>query len=618
MTSGPGPDHLGRFSGLVRGLRPATLALLPALGFVSYPESLSAQEVNGVVTTNENGERVEGSMIVLIDAGGEVVDRSLTDARGAFSLEADAPGSHTLRVERIGFARFVDGPFQVPRAGVLRHVRVTVQAIRLSGIDVYGAKRCDVRPDEGRNMAQVWEEIRKALEAAEWTSENAVYRYTLLNYRHVTDRRRREVLDEQRSFQPSRDVAPFYSIPVDDLVDGGFVQSDHEGGTMYYAPDAAAFLSHEFLNSHCFGLRSRDGELGLTFGPLPDRFLPDIEGTMWLDIESATLEKLEFTYVNVPNPRDLEPAKGFVGFTAMPNGTWIVKDWEIDMPMWAQPPGEIFGRAFRRIRGGATWRVSDRTGTIVLEAATATVGGRVAYVTGPAAGVPPDSAAADLRPGAADVAALAGDTTLASHYVRIAGTGENAEVNADGSFVLPGLAEGRQSIEVRHPFLDTMGFRSRLTAFEATLGSVVALDLDAPRTPESLAYACFPEGGDPVRPPLLARFMGRNAPLAGAEVVVGWSGDVEWPRGEKGDPPLAMPPPNLPEIEGEELRWSPQEGPEGVELRTLTDARGMLVLCEPPYDGEASITVRHGGESWVRDLPEAANVPAVILVYNLH
>ncbi|MCH9009311.1 MAG: carboxypeptidase regulatory-like domain-containing protein [Chloroflexi bacterium] len=82
-------------------------------------------------------------------------------------------------------------------------------------------------------------------------------------------------------------------------------------------------------------------------------------------------------------------------------------------------------------------RVTDRSGEIVLESSTATIAGSVQ-----------DS----LTVGRA-----------ASATVRVLGTREEREVEADGSFLLPGLAGGLHKLVVRHTLLDTLGLPAKRT-----------------------------------------------------------------------------------------------------------------------------------------------------------
>ncbi len=79
-------------------LRPVLVA---AVFTLCYADPSAAQEgvVSGVVREGGSGAPVAGAQL-------QVVDRRLratTDAEGRFVLERVPPGSHTLRVARIGF-----------------------------------------------------------------------------------------------------------------------------------------------------------------------------------------------------------------------------------------------------------------------------------------------------------------------------------------------------------------------------------------------------------------------------------------------------------------------------------------------------------------------------------
>ena len=280
-------------------------------GLLALAFPLAAQVVRGVVSEEGSGTPLAGAMVVLFDADGDRVDRVLTDASGGFSTEADRPGRYYVRVDRIGYASLTTDPFDVPVAGTFQRIAVPIHPIRLRGLDVAGTRRCEVRPEEGRGTARVWEEARKALQAAAWTQSTGVYRYTLLHFVRDLDRSGDEVLEERQSFKRGSSKAPFVSLPGSELVARGFVQEEPDSGTIYYAPDAEAFLSDAFLDTHCMGARRGDaGSIGLVFEPVEGRTLPDIEGVLWLDEETAQLDRLEFSYVNVSRSREIGEPDG--------------------------------------------------------------------------------------------------------------------------------------------------------------------------------------------------------------------------------------------------------------------------------------------------------------------
>src|SRR5690606_5744030 len=118
-------------------------------------------------------------MIVIL-SGTSPVARQLTDGNGNYAADLPSPGRYSLRVDRIGYQSTQVDPFEVA-AGASAHVDVTVgvQPVVLRGLDVTGEERCAVDPRRGAATAVVWEEARKALEAARCTEVREVYRFIL-------------------------------------------------------------------------------------------------------------------------------------------------------------------------------------------------------------------------------------------------------------------------------------------------------------------------------------------------------------------------------------------------------------------------------------------------------
>ena len=111
--------------------------------------------VRGVVLEEGTGTPIEGAMVVVLDAGGHAVARTLTDATGAFLVQLEGTGGYRVRIDRIGYESLTTDAFDVTAAGVFRRISVPVHAIQLKGLDVSGARRCEVRPEVGRATAVV-------------------------------------------------------------------------------------------------------------------------------------------------------------------------------------------------------------------------------------------------------------------------------------------------------------------------------------------------------------------------------------------------------------------------------------------------------------------------------
>ena len=365
--------------------------ILPCFLALAPSESVAQVVVGGEVLEAETLAPLAGAMVTLSEAGGEPVDRVLTNATGRFVTEAAHPGHYEIRVDRIGYASLSTEPFEVGVAGTFRTVEVPIQPIELAGLDVEGVRRCELRPEEGRVTALVWEEARKALEAAQWTQSRGLYLYTLLHYVRDLDRSRERIESEERTSTRGSSSAPFVSVSAEELAAKGFVHLDEDSPNddyVFFAPDAEVLLSDAFLDTHCLGVeRGEEGTIGLTFELVDGRRLPDIEGVIWLDERTAFLQHLEFRYVNLPWRREAGDSGGEVIFTALPNGTWIVREFRIRMPMlesYCSPGACSLRRVGYRDEGGIAWRISYRTGETILEADTGTASGTVVDSTGAA------------------------------------------------------------------------------------------------------------------------------------------------------------------------------------------------------------------------------------------
>jgi len=546
----------------------------------------AAQVVRGVVTEEGIGTRLAGAMVILMDVDGTPVDRVLTDASGQFIADVDHPGRYQIRIDRIGYASLTTSPFDVPVSGTFQSIDVPIEPVRLRGLDVEGSRRCEVRPEEGRVTARVWAEAKKALEAAAWTQSSGLYRYTLLHYVRDRDRNGQEIVEEKRRFMKGSTQAPFVSLPAEELAELGYIRQEPDSGTAYHAPDAEALLSDSFLDTHCLGVtRGDEGTIGLRFEPIEGRVLPDIKGVLWLDEETARLERLDFDYVNLRRSREIGKPGGQVVFGGLPDGTWIVREWWIRMPLLAVDLRRGIRRVGYRDEGGLAWRISNQKGEIVLEATTATISGVVA-----------DSIKLDGVQGV---------------DVEVSATGERYRTRADGSFLVPGLPEGLHTLRVRHPLLDTLGVAAPAVQVEAALGEIVHAWLQVPGLGEALAAAC---GGDP-RPDRTAVLLGRligpdGRPAGGARARLSWitgAGFVPQmlavPLGPDGEQPL---------------EWILRAEAGRTVLQTVTDGRGIFVLCDVPSGSRLRVDAwLEGGDRKSRRafVPRSGDVAVVTIQF---
>lgn len=526
------------------------IVFLAVLATALFPLRGVAQRVAGIVVEQGTGTPVPGVMVLLLDSAGTRVDRTLTNAAGRFLVRARTPGVHRMSVQRIGFADWTSDAF---RPGGLREplrIEFPFEPVSLEGLDISGGRRCEARPEAGAATARVWQEARKALAAEAYTRETGHYRYTLRHYKRELDRGGRKTLAETITTAKHLRAA-FFSSPIDELATRGFVQAT-DSSQRYYAPDAETLLSDTFLDTHCFGVRQgHAGRIGLTFQPLPDRRVSEIEGVLWLNAATWQLERLEFRYRNLFQGREVGNPGGEVSFTQLPNGAWIVRDWSIRMPNLEQV---IRGR-LRRVGytedAGVTWAITSARGRPILHAESASIFGVVTNAGG--TGAPSEPVVVQVR-----------------------GTNEQALTAKDGSFLLVGLMEGRHLLAVQHPLLADWGVDLPVEVeAEGRLGEVAHVRLRAPALADALATSC---GGAP-RPERTAAFLGRvtspgGAPVDGMAVAVSWPGTSGYEV-----PPAALP--ARPETERDRTWHSVRKGVR-VTASTTTDWRGLFLLCDVP------------------------------------
>lgn len=519
-----------------------------------------AQSIAGVVLERGAGTPVPAAMLLLFDSAGTRVDRTLTNAAGRFALHAHAPGIHRITVERIGYVDWSTDPFRLEAAGRALTIEVPFEAITLEGLDVSGGRRCEAREDQGEATARVWEEARKALAAEAYTREEGLYRYTLHRYKRKLDRNARNVLDEQIKAAKHMRGA-FVSYPVDRLLSRGFVQPT-DSTSSYYLPDAATLLSEAFLDTHCFGLREgAGGMIGLTFRPMADRRVSEIEGVLWLNTDTSELERLEFLYRNLLRDREVGRPGGEVSFTRLPNGAWVVREWAVRGPDLQLPVGGRLRRIGYTEEAGVTWAITDPRGRAVLYADSASISGVVTDSTG----------IGPLR-----------ETVI----VQVRGTDRQAITEADGSFLLVGLEEGRLPLAVQPPLHASWGLASPAEVeAEGRLGEMAHVRLRTPTLADVLAASC---GGTP-RPGGTTALLGRvtdagGAPLDRMAVAASWplaSGykapAVAVPAGPEGT---------------EDHAWKIDRNGASVTATMTTDWRGLFLLCDVPGGSRLQVTVR--------------------------
>ena len=438
---------------------------------------LAGQVIRGVVTERGGSTPVSGVVLSVLDARDSVVAQALSDERGAFDVRLPSIGMYSLDVKRIGVKRIRMAPFAVGE-GETRRVDVAVESLPtvLSSVQVRGRTSCVRRPETNVRTAALWDDARAALNAAVITRTQRIGNDTVVRFQRKLDVDTWKVLYEDRRRVSSSMDRPFRSLPAEELSFHGYVRTNTDGSTDYFAPDADVLLSETFLDEHCFKIQEGSGEraglIGLAFEPIPERKIPDIKGVLWLDPKTAELRTLDFNYTWLPNEQRLVDFGGTVSFFRMPGGRWIVRAWRIRMPEFGFERVSTRWDGTRVPLGRSSTpqlvRISEEGGAVPVDVLLNQVG----RVHG------------TVRMDAATNKPLAG-ITVALH-----GTGDSTVTAADGSFELPFVQPGSYTLVLRHPALDSLGVEHLGRTVEVNIGRSAPLDLVFPSYEELAGRMC--------------------------------------------------------------------------------------------------------------------------------
>ncbi len=563
-----------------RRLRPGVLLRVALVA--SVPARLSGQSVAGTVHEDDaRAAPLAGAFVSLLDRSGARVDATFSAADGAFRLEARSAGSYRIRVERIGYANWESEPYALASGGARSvEIRIPRDPVALADLDVTVVRGCVRDPEQADALADVWEEIRKALETAVWAEGRDELRFTLAEYERMLEPE--SLAERRRDTRERRNVRlpPFESVPASRLVESGFA-SFHEDTTMYFLPDAPVLLSPEFRGAHCFGLERRrhDGEarIGVTFAPRSGRSVPEIEGTLWVSEETAELRRLEFHYVNIPLLRGVERRRlaGEVSFGRLPHGPFYVREWWVRIPVTGRtfmqlPISGPVGDPRRRVLAGYLETGGAVTGVFangrpVLEGSGAVVAG---VVRDSASGEPVPGVQVSLR-GWKRAAQFVIEPEPASLFL-------SAVTDSAGRFEIRGVENGTYAARLDDPRWRPLGLRPIERFVEVDRGVAEDLSLFARSADDVYRRIC---PGSPLHRAEGAvvgflRDAGSEAPLAGVPVEGRWVVDH-----------VSVSP------SGQRLTSALSEFAEGV-----TDESGRFALCAVPAGRD--VLVRRQGDEW--------------------
>lgn len=298
------------------------------------PGVARAQDAQGIrirVVDSASTAPLRGALIALIDADNDVVAEALSLESGSRYFPV-AAGRYRVRVRRIGYRPHLSQPVTVPRTGELV-ISVPANPVTLTSIVISARSRCQSLAGSSE-LASVWDEVGKALQASRLTMEDLRSVGQAWKYRKTTTPGGAVITADTNRFIVTNPRA-FRALDPADLARAGYVRGDPASGWDFYGPDETVLLSPSFAATHCFRLvRNPDDErlIGVAFEPVRGRRVSDISGTVWIDRRTNELRNIRFKYVNAGYFSDFG-GSGETRFTRLPSGAWIVDDWHVRGPI---------------------------------------------------------------------------------------------------------------------------------------------------------------------------------------------------------------------------------------------------------------------------------------------
>ncbi len=451
---------------------------LPILVAMSVPLSRGASQIaRGTVTESVSGAAIPGVLVSLVDEGGRAVSTVFTDDQGNYDISAPSAGRYAIEAKRIGVRQKRGAAFTLA-AGETHRENVVLDPVvsLLAGMKIEGQSKCVARPGDDARTATLWEDARAALTATVLTARKPISGI-VTRFTRERDPKDGRILSSDHQNARGDISRPFVSIPVDQLSREGYVVPRDDGSIDFYAPDADALLSEQFLHDHCFrvvpGGAERVRMVGLGFEPVKGRKVADIEGVLWMDAATAELESIEFTYSSIPKVRIDRKFGGLVRFTRLPSGRWIVSAWVIRMPLMAEN---------RRERSTLPGDLEVSASSKVVVKAVREEGGTVLIDRG---APPPRRAISGVVIGGTGV-------PVVGARVSVAGTSISAKTGNDGRFEIAGIPEGLYSVVVTTAELDSLGVTGPADTVRLTARGGPDVTLTVPSR-ASLAAAMCPD-----------------------------------------------------------------------------------------------------------------------------
>jgi hypothetical protein len=325
----------------------------------SVAEAASEQGIQGWVKSPRDEPSV-GAFVSLLDPDGQVLTSTFTGQDGTFRFSATEPGEYRLRVERVGWKSMTTDAFDLPTGKMYRPYLSDVEdRVDFSRFPLAEIEGCVTDPAPSSLTYQALGEVLKALRMESWARRNNQLEHQIRLFDRERSPQNLEIWEDTVRAVEGFVVPEFPTRPPELLAAEGFVPN--LGDTAYaFAPIPEVILSHPFLERHCFHLSPTIAEgnlLALLFGPtIGQGEKADVRGVFFLDRETGELRSLSYRYMGFPGPKGVglpsgqlrslsheyaavttpEPPEspgGWMAYAALPNGTWMIREWGSRIPM---------------------------------------------------------------------------------------------------------------------------------------------------------------------------------------------------------------------------------------------------------------------------------------------
>ena len=444
--------NCARFAGSPSAPGASALVLAALL----LPDPGAAQTVRTLVMVTDPGQQREvvpadgqpetlqaPGFLVLLNQRGDEVSRVLHDVDGTIIVTPPAPGTYRIRSERTGRSAFTSTAFEVNRGQILDFAfDIDDASVRLDSIIPNLPGECRSRPTDHPALGAVWEEIRKALSAVQWSG--GVLRHTFRGTRFDRTIGPNGAVESEATSDVSVPFVLTRALPERDRDRFGTTHAGMDALVPVAVP--GVFLTPEFRTAHCFSTTHDPvtGTLDVHFSSTSARGTA-LQGTFRLDAATAELQSM--TYENVGSGgATARPVGESMQFVRLPSGRWVVSAWTIRLPVPNRP-------TVRQV-GGLSTSMTNRQGVAIHAVPEARLTGTVTDQ----------------------------GTPLAGATVSFSGTRAAASTDAQGRFVLSGVFNGTYGLIVTydHPRFDSLSFIPSMQTVTLAPGVERAITVEVP------------------------------------------------------------------------------------------------------------------------------------------